>query len=72
MLESLLVPLGLIFGAYLLFVRPYSEHEEQTGGKAFLDKADKRRRGPLVESNLSPAEYREVKDELGVGVMNRY
>lgn len=72
MLDSVFVPVLLILGAYFVFVRPYSEHEFQTGGKTNLDKADKKRRGPLVESNLSPSQYHGVKDELGIGVMNRY
>ncbi len=73
MIESLFVPLGLILGAYFIFVRPYREHEfNPTGVKTNLDKGNKKRRGPLIESNLSPSQYRDAKDQLGIGVMDRY
>lgn len=71
-METLFVPVALILGAYFIFVRPYSEHMPIVDVKTNLDKADKKRRGPLIESNLSPSQYRDAKDQLGIGVMDRY
>lgn len=71
-METVFVPAALILGAYFIFVRPYSEHMPIVDVKTNLDKADKKRRGPLIESNLSPSQYRDAKDQLGIGVMDRY
>ena len=67
MLNELIIPAALIFGAYLLFVREEAVPLHPNGPKADMDKADRTKYGPAIESGLTPTQYHNAIADRNFG-----